>query len=306
MNRGISTLLLFLILTTGSIPMTIERSLAGPLEDLGSLLPTSFGEWKTEGGDRYYDVRSIFDYIDGAGEVYRAYHMRGCLSRRYAGARGASLVLDVFDMGSSDDAFGVFTHDREGDPVDLGQGGLFKSGWLRFWKGRFFVSVFDETQSAASAEGTRILAGAVSDLIREPGPVPVLVSRLPAPGLETRSVRYLHDPVVLNTHFYLSDENILHLDSGTEAALATYQREGARVTLLLVQYPDVEKSRQAYGSLMKHYLPDADAEGVAQLEDRKWAGAMRLGRLLAAILEAGRREPVRRLLTEVLEAAGRP
>jgi hypothetical protein len=306
MNRRMSTLLLFIILAIGSIPMTIERSLADPLDEIRTLLPASFGEWKAEEGDRFYDPRTLFDYIDGAGEVYRAYNMRRCLSRRYVGAGGASLVLDIFDMGTSEDAYGVFTHDRDGDPVALGQEGLYKSGWLRFWKGRFFISVFDETQTAASAEGARIPAKAVSELIRESGRKPALINRLPSPGLETRSLRYLHDPVVLNTHFYLSDENILRLDSRTEAVLATYLREDAKVTLLLVQYSDTEKARSAYESIMKHYLPDAGPEGIAQLEDRKWAGAGLRGRLLAAVLEADGREPARRLLADTLESAGTP
>lgn len=286
--------------------MSAENCCADPLNELGSRLPVSLGEWKAEGEDRLYDAGSIFDYIDGAGEVYRAYGMRKCLSRRYGGPQGASLVLDLFDMGSSEDAFGVSTHDLDGDPVTFGQGGLYKSGWLRFWKGRFFVSIFDETQTSGSQEGARVLAKTVSGLIRESGPLPRLISGLPPSGLETRSLRYLHDPVILNTHFYLSDENILHLDSRTEAALVTYRREGAKVTLLLVQYPDAEKARLACGSFMKHYLPDADPEGMARLEDRKWAGAALRGRLLGAVLEAEAREPAKGLLREILESTERP
>ena len=289
MNSRISNILLFLVLATGWIAMTTERCRAEPLDEIRSLLPASFGEWKADGEDRFYDPKTIFDYIDGAGEVYRAYHMRRCLSRRYVGPQGGALVLDIFDMGSSEDAYGVFTHDRDGDPVAMGQEGLYKSGWLRFWKGRFFISVFDETQTGASAEGARILGGAVSELIRDSGPKPALISRLPPAGLEARSIRYLHDPVVLNTHFYLSDQNILHLDSGTGAALAMYQRDGAKVTLLLIQYPDAEKAKSAYGSITKHYLPDADPEGIAQLEDRKWAGARLDGTLLAVVLEGDSR-----------------
>jgi hypothetical protein len=57
---------------------------------------------------------------------------------------------------------------------------------------------------------------------------------------------------------------------------------------------------------MKHYLPDADPEGIVQLEDRKWAGAGLRGRLLAAVLEADGREPARRLLAESLESAASP
>jgi hypothetical protein len=232
--------------------------------------------------------------------------MRKCFSRRYGGPKGAFLVLDIFDMGSSEDAFGIFTHDLDGDPVDFGQGGLYKSGWLRFWRGLFFVSIFDETQTSASQEGARVLAKTVSGLVRDSGPLPRLISGLPSSGLDPRSLRYLHDPVILNTHFYLSDENILHLDSRTEAVLATYRREGAKVTLLLVRYPDAGKAGLAYGSFMKHYLPDADPDGMARLENRRWAGAAFRNGLLGAVLEAEGREPAKGLLREVMESGDKP
>lgn len=297
------SILIFMFLIMGSFFMMTEKAFADSLDELRSLLPVSIGEWKAEGEDQFYDPRTIFDYIDGAGEVYRAYSMRRCLSRRYAGPKGGVLILDIFDMGSSEDAYGVFTHDREGNAVPLGQEGLYNASWLRFWKDRFFISLSDETRTDSSEEMKGILARKVSELIREPGRQPALISRLPFQGLETGSLRYLHDPVILNTHFYLSDENILHLGSGTEAALATYEHMGARLTLLLVQYPDEDKAALAHGSLMKHYLPNADREGIARLEDGKWAGSGRRGRFLAAVLESSDRETAVRLMAEALESA---
>jgi len=73
-----------------------------------------------------------------------------------------------------------------------------------------------------------------------------------------------------HTHFYLSDENILHLDSTHEAALATYQREGAKlISFAMVQYPDEDKARLAYGSFMKPLPP-----GCGTLRDcGKWRTA---------------------------------
>jgi len=65
-----------MFLTMGLLFMMTEKAFADSLDELRSLLPGSIGEWKAEGEDRIYDPRTIFDYIDGAGEVYRAYHMQ--------------------------------------------------------------------------------------------------------------------------------------------------------------------------------------------------------------------------------------
>ncbi|MBN1105135.1 MAG: hypothetical protein JXL84_17105 [Deltaproteobacteria bacterium] len=282
-----------------------EKFYADSLDSLKASLPPAIGPWKPDGEDRVFDDKTIFDYIDGAGEVYRAYHMRRCLSRRYASSHAPAIILDIFDMGSSKDAYGVFTHDRDGDPVDLGQEGLYRAGWLRFWKDRFFVSIFDEAQTVDSREAAKGLGNAVAALIGRIGERPRLVEFLPAQGLQARSIRYLHDHIILNTHFYVSDENILRLGSLTEAALATYQRGTEDATLLLISYPDADKSTEAFQGFLRHYLSDADSLGFARMEDGKWAAAALKGSFMGIVLEARSRQLAADLLSEAMNSASR-
>jgi len=286
-------------------PFMPETSYADSLDSLKSSLPPAIGPWKADGEDRVFDDRTIFDYIDGAGEVYRAYHMHRCLSRRYTASPATAIILDIFDMGSSEDAYGVFTHDRDGDPVDIGQEGLNKAGWLRFWKDRFFVSIFDEAQSADSREAAKALGKAVAALISRNGETPRLVALLPAPGLQGRSIRYLHDHIILNSHFYLADENILHLGPRTDAVLAAYQQGRDDATLLLISYPDADKSKEAHQSFLRHYLAGADSLGFVHMEDGKWAAAALRGGLLGIVLEARSRKLAADLLSEAMKPASR-
>jgi len=60
---------------------------AGSLEELQKVLPENVRNWAKAEQDQFYDGQTIFDYIDGAGEVYRAYNMQRCLSRRYVAPR---------------------------------------------------------------------------------------------------------------------------------------------------------------------------------------------------------------------------
>ncbi len=126
----------------GSVLLMNQRSFAATLDVLRTTLPERIKAWRAVPEDRFFDDQTIFDYIDGAGEVYRAYNMKACLSRRYTATGQPDIMLDIFDMGSSADAFGVFTHDRDGEAVPIGQAALYRPGWLSFWKDRFFVSIF--------------------------------------------------------------------------------------------------------------------------------------------------------------------
>jgi len=273
---------------------------AGPLEELQHALPEKVMTWSKAEEDQFYDSQSIFDYIDGAGEVYRAYNMQRCLSRRYVTPEGPVIILDLFEMVSSYDAFGLFTHDPDGDVLAIGQGAVYRSGWLGFWKDRFFVSLYADDDTEAAKQALFELAGKVASLIKKEGPKPQILSRLPKKGLQAASVRYFHDHPVLNRHYFISTENILRLGSWTEAVLAAYQLKEGATQILLVMYPDAEKAKEANSSFLKHYLPDADPSGMATLENKKWCGASVKGPLLAIVLEADSREIAASLLAGLI------
>jgi hypothetical protein len=291
---------LMMVLIWGFSFMIIQTSYADPIQILHAALPKQIQGWSAEPNDRFFDDETIFDYIDGAGEVYRAYNMRKCLSRRYRIHNGPAIVLDIFDMQSSEDAFGVFTHDQDGAPVDVGQGGLYRSGWLSFWKGRFFVSIYMEEESGAAARAVRGLAKEVASRIPQEGPKPRILSFLPQKGLQPRTIRYLHHYIMLNYHFYLADDNILNLGPDTKAALAEYKRGKEDARVLLVQYPERGKAEKAHRRFLETYLPEASSTDPVLIENNKWSAAALRGRLLVIVLEADSRVLAESLLKEVV------
>ncbi|MGE5842284.1 MAG: hypothetical protein ACM335_08400 [Deltaproteobacteria bacterium] len=101
---------------------------------------------------------------------------------------------------------------------------------------------------------------------------------------------------MLNRHYFISTENILRLGSRTDAVLATYQLKEGAAQFLLIVYPDAEKASEARSGFLKHYLPEADASGMARMENNKWCGASVKGSLLAVVLEADSRDIAKDLL----------
>ena len=289
---GLITLSIVLLLM---IPNTHAIS----LKDLQAKLPQQAGAWSAQSGDKIFDQKTIFSYINGAAEVYKAYNFRQCLSRRYSLSGGPAIILDIFDMGSSQDAFGVFTHDLDGKVIDIGQDGRLRPGWLSFWKDRFFVSIYVEEESPAAEMAVKDLGRKVAGAIVGQGARPEIISQLPPEGLQVDRIRYLHHPIVLNYHYYLSDENILNISADTDVALAEYEHGSQTARLLLVKYPDAETAGRSQAAFIKYYLPDADKMGVALLENGKWAAFKGKGYLLAIVLEADSRQFAEQLLAEV-------
>jgi hypothetical protein len=280
-----------LSLLIGAFTMaTTAMAQSTSIAELQARLPSEISGWQTANGDRTFDERTIFEYIDGAGELYRAYNMQSCLSRRYVKKGETVITLDVFDMGTSEDAFGVFTHDTDGERIDIGQDARYRPGWLSFWQNRFYISIYLEEESAAAAVAVKALGKRVASAAGESGSRPQQLNLLPQAGLDTGSIRYLHHPTVLNYHYYLFDENILRLSPQTDAILAHYHRSAEQARLLLISYPKRSTARKALAGFREHYLPDADSGGLARLENGKWSAVALYERLLTIVLEAdGRR-----------------
>jgi len=272
---------------------------AEALDQIRRGLPERVQAWTKAGEDDLYDDRTIFDYINGAAEVYRAYNMQGCLSRRYETPDGLAVILDIFDMGSSEDAYGVFTNDQDGKELDLGQGAFYRSGWLSMWKERFFISLYAEQDTEATFAAVRSLAEAVSQLIDVEGQKPIILSYLPSEGIRPRSVRFFHDHMVLNRHYYLAGENILNLGPSTSGVLASYERKEGSARLLILEYPDSGKAKSANAAFLTHYIPEANASGMALVEDDTWCSARVHEKFVAIVLECGDRDLAKGLLDEV-------
>ena len=90
----------------------------------------------------------------------------------------------------------------------------------------------------------------------------------------------------MNLSYYLADENILHIDSDTEAVLARYHAEEEKPYLLLVKYPSNRRAKRVLRSFLDAYMPDAVEPGIVQTEDGKWTAADVCARLVAVVLDA--------------------
>jgi hypothetical protein len=272
------------------------------LGKLRAALPDSAAGWIGEDEDAMYDTESIYSYIDGHAEVYLAYGMGRCLARRYRGPDGESaIVVDVFEMSTPADAFGVFTHDRAGDPVPIGTDGLFRYGWLSFWKGPFFVSVYAEEDTEASRTAVLELGHGVAGAIPTAGERPSIVEALPSEGLDGSSVRFLHSHQILNSHLWVDEDDIFHLTADSPAALGRYRRGDATAYVLVVDYADAHQLATANRTFVEAFLGDSAEAGPARYGDDGWFAIATEGKRLVAVLAADSPDVAAALLADTIE-----
>jgi hypothetical protein len=238
-------------------------------------LPSEAESWKWDGKGMNYNSKTLFSYMDGAAELYLAYGFQNLTVRRFERSGRPPIIVELYEMGSSEDAYGVFSYEHQDETVEIGQGSEFGGGLLRFWKGNYFVSVYAEGEGADVESGILNVGKAVANAIPATGLEPKLVGYIPGMdlGLVDKSVRYLKSHILLNQRFFVAQQNILNLNRKTEAVLAQYLRGKQKTQLLLIRYPNLKEAGDAYRSFIKVYLPDARGKDRSKIEDHKWTSA---------------------------------
>jgi len=236
------------------------------------VLPSEVAGWKWDGKGKSFNTKTVFEYIDGAAELYLAYGFLGLKVWRYEKTGAPPINLEIYEQASSEDAYGVFSFEQQDEPAGVGQGSEFGGGLLRFWKGNYFVSVYAEGEGKGVEAAILDIGKVAAQAIPITGPEPKLIQFLPGKefGLVDRSIRFVKSHVLLNQRFFISHQNILNLSRKTDAVLAVYLREGQKARLLLIRYPNADEARISLESFRKAYMPDAGEKDRVKTEDRKW------------------------------------
>jgi len=231
-------------------------------------VPSEILGWNLQDTVETYDRESIFGYMNGAGEVYRSYDFREVVVFRFTRSGEPDMTVEIFDMGSSEDAYGVFSYARESEESGIGQGYEYRVGLLCFWQSRYFACIKAERETSDSKEAVFALARKIDEQLPSAGIRPKLVEYFPEENLLPQSIRYLHIHPSLNYHYFLAEDNILNLSRDTRAVLAAY--EPGQTFLLCVQYPSAMLADEGYHSFVENYIPEARETGIAEIENGKW------------------------------------
>lgn len=296
------TMILFLM---GEIPAFSAEKDTRKIE-MRKLLPQEILAYKSDGKDEFYDRQTTFRYMDGAAELYRSFTFKLLLVRRYLKANAPAIIVELFDMGLAEEAFGIFTFETGGEDVGVGQGSDHGGGLLRFWQGKYFVNVYAEQETASTKQDVFEIAKAVARSLSQEGEKPKLIHYLPEEGLSERSIRYFHLHQSLNYHYFVSHQNILRLGEKTSAVLASYllPQTKDKTFLLLIQYPTKKLAGEALQSFLKAYLPEAARAKPIQTENRKWTIAQADQQFVIVVFDAPNKEKAEELIQATKKKLG--
>ena len=118
----------------------------GPLP-LRASEPVAFPEivgWKISKDIQIYNSENLYEYIDGAAELYLSYDFQELLVAEYANEGGSSVIIEVYRHGTPVHAFGIYSRERpvDGEYLKIGSQGYIEAPVLNFLVGNAYVKMF--------------------------------------------------------------------------------------------------------------------------------------------------------------------
>ncbi len=273
-------------------------------DDNSGLFPSTVHGWTLAPDAESYSPEDLYRYIDGASELYISFGFKTLQSRRYLSDGWPEITVDLFDMGSSGNAFGIFAHGQENPDHEVGSDSEYLDGLLRFWQGECYVSILCSPETPESRTAVMALGRRIAKRLPPSGGRPAVLSVLPEEGLIAPSIRYFRHHAWQNTYQFVSSENILEIGPDCEAVLAKYDRGGQRPVVLLVVYPDATAAGRAFAGLRRIFRLSPEGDGTAvRLADKNYFAAGVETNAVAAVWHAGGAEQAIQMLSVLRERA---
>jgi hypothetical protein len=295
------------------------------------LLPKTVGIWTRSDSLKLINAKSIFDYMDGAGEIYLAYRFDHLEATEYQAETQKEILVELYFMRASDDAFGLLSMDWGGEIVNLSAPSpesismgssewpraLYGEGLLRIWSDNIYARVMAYQETPESKQAVFELGRAIFKNQSNP-PAPKLITTLPHVLIQSWKLRkdrtgYLRSHLVLNVQYYLGHENMLDLDHSTEAVTAVYEQQDSsdnhdRIQLLVVIYPDAVHANRALAHFHQVYLPDYPLDSLSiskegltntfRIEDG-WLGYRSNQNRLSIVFECSKKETAENIINQL-------
>lgn len=244
---------------TSAKAVTGQASKVSNNTQLSNLLrPPLPGRASAQGGPSRYNADTLYQYIDGGADIYLLYDFKTLLHQEFKSGTN-ELTADLYDMGTGDDAFGIYGSERSTNYkfFSIGADGYRAKGILNFIEGQYYVKLSGSGPGADALleEFGRLL----STRIGGSRALPPLLARLPREGRVPHSEQYVKkDPL---GHAFLAP-----------AYIVTYVRSGQQMKLVISVANDGPAAKARAEQFAKHFKQSGEAASAPDLGENGMRG----------------------------------
>ncbi len=236
----------------GGAPRTQASDIAQKqlLTFVGAPLP---GNPTAQGAPSFYGPDNLYQYMDGGADVYLLYDFQVLLHQDLKSGQ-AELTVDIFDMGNSEDAFGMYAAERAPgyNFLDIGAEAYRNEGILNFLQDRYYIKLAGF--GPGSDDLLEKIARVISERIGGAQSIPPLLEKIPQEHRVKHSEQFTRkDPL---GHPFLSP-----------AYVVSYKQGESESKLLISVAKDAAEAKSKLESLAKYFRESGKCEAAPDLGD---------------------------------------
>ncbi len=153
-------------------------------------------DWKYSEEPQSYISGNLYEYINGAAEIYIAYDFEELIVGQYekdTDAEEASLSVEIYDMGNEKNSFGIYSAERfsESQFISIGNQGYLEEGTLNFVVGRYYIKLLCFDCGEKSDEVLKSFSNKIVSRVKDRGQFPPVLRHFPQEGLLQNTEKYI-------------------------------------------------------------------------------------------------------------------
>lgn len=199
-------------------------------------LASELAGYRITEGPTYYNRVNLWQYINGSAPGYLAYGFKEMVTFIVLHqGDNHEIVIDIYNMGTSQNAFGIFSVERPtaGRDIALGVDGFQSEATLFFWQDTYYVKLSADEVTPQTTASLPLLAQIIAQKIPQKGERPRLFAIFPKKGQVQKSQRYLRRDVLGQDYF-------------TNGYSIDYHEADHKYQILLINAENSQKAKQNF------------------------------------------------------------
>ena len=137
--------------------------------------------WRQSGEVQTYIPETLFEYINGAADLYLAYDFQALKAAEYQNDKKASVTVDIYQHGTPIHAFGIYSEERlpSATFMDVGVEGYIEKNIFNFLTGSYYVKISSYNTGAQDQEILLTFAKKIAENLGEKGTLPEILTAFP-------------------------------------------------------------------------------------------------------------------------------
>jgi hypothetical protein len=231
---------------------------SAPLLVAAGLVFPEMDGWKQAEKIQIFSPRTLYEYINGAADLYLAYEFQELQVAEYKHGPKAAVTVEVYRHQNPTQAFGIYSQERLADArfLDIGAQGYQEPMVLNFITGPYYVKINGYETGPEDEKILLAFARRIEGMLGGKTSLPGILSSFPQEGKKR------------NTEKFIS-KNFLGYSFFHSGYTADYELSGRKFKIFVIESRDAEDSR----GMMEKYLEKIGgkekrvSEGLYQLTD---------------------------------------